>query len=136
LEPLTVALLLPLFFAYTGLRTRLGLVVGADLWFDCALIILTAIVGKPGGSMISARLTGMSWRDASALGILMNTRGLMELVVLNIGLDRGAVSPELFSMMVLMALITTFMTSPLIEWVYPTPLVRREAALLDGRETA
>jgi Kef-type K+ transport system membrane component KefB len=118
LNDAAVVLLLPIFFAFTGLRTSIGLVSGAEMWFYCGLIILVAIAGKFGGSSISARITGMSWREAGALGILMNTRGLMELVLLNIGLDIGVISPALFTMMVLMALVTTFMTAPILEWMY------------------
>ncbi|HMJ14420.1 MAG TPA: cation:proton antiporter [Polyangiaceae bacterium] len=120
LEDVVVVLLLPLFFAYSGLRTQIGLLDSPGAWGLCALIILVACTGKFGGSVIAARLTGMPWREASALGILMNTRGLMELIVLNIGLDLGVISPMLFTMMVLMALVTTFMTTPLLEWIYPT----------------
>jgi len=112
---------LPLFFAYSGLRTNIGLVHG-QLWLDTLLVVVTAIVGKLGGSMLAARMAGVSWRDASTLGILMNTRGLVELVALNIGLDIGAISPQVFTIMVLMALITTVMTSPLLEWIYPVRL--------------
>lgn len=119
LEDLVVVFLLPLFFAYSGLRTEIGLLSSGDAWLLCALIIVVACVGKFGGSALAARWTGLSWREASALGILMNTRGLMELVVLNIGLDLGVISPTLFTMMVLMALVTTFMTSPLLDWVHP-----------------
>ena len=129
LEDVTVVLLLPLYFAFTGLRTSIGLISGVDLWFYCALIILVAVVGKFGGSMLAARATGMPWREASALGVLMNTRGLVELVVLNVGLDIGVLSPTLFAMMVLMALVTTFMTSPLLEIIYPARLIREETAL-------
>lgn len=118
LNDAAVVLLLPIFFAFTGLRTSIGLVSGAEMWFYCGLIILVAIAGKFGGSTLSARITGMPWREAGALGILMNTRGLMELVLLNIGLDIGVISPALFAMLVLMALITTFMTAPILEWVY------------------
>jgi len=118
LNDAAVVLLLPIFFAFTGLRTSIGLVSGGVMWFYCGLIILVAIAGKFGGSTIAARVTGLSWREASALGILMNTRGLMELVLLNIGLDIGVISPALFTMMVLMALVTTFMTSPVLEWIY------------------
>jgi K+:H+ antiporter len=117
-----VLLLLPLFFAFTGLRTKIGLVSGAEMWFYCGLIIAVAIVGKFAGSMFAARMTGMAWKEASALGVLMNTRGLMELVVLNIGLDIGVISPAVFAMMVIMALVTTFMTTPLLEWIYPVRL--------------
>jgi Kef-type K+ transport system membrane component KefB len=119
LEDVIVVLLLPLFFAFTGLRTSVGLVSGGRMWIYCGLIIAVAIAGKFGGSTLSARLTGMPWREAGALGVLLNTRGLMELVVLNIGLDIGAISQTVFTMMVLMALVTTLMTSPLLEWIYP-----------------
>jgi len=119
-------LLLPIFFAFTGIRTSLGLVNSGEMWFYFALIISVAILGKFGGSMLAARLTGMSWREAGALGTLMNTRGLMELVLLNIGLDIGVISPALFAMLVLMAIVTTFMTSPALEWIYFSRLVPRE----------
>jgi len=124
LEDVTVVLFLPLFFAFTGLRTRIGLVEGAEMWGWCALIVLVAVAGKLGGSAAAARATGMSWRESGAIGTLMNTRGLMELVILNIGLDIGVISPAVFAMMVLMALATTFMTSPLLELVYPARLIR------------
>ncbi len=126
LEYVAVVLLLPLFFAFTGLRTSIGLVSGAEMWFYCFLIILVAVAGKFGGSTLAARVTGLSWRESSALGILMNTRGLMELVVLNIGLDIGVLSPAMFTMMVLMALITTFMTAPMLEWIYFSRLLPSE----------
>jgi Kef-type K+ transport system membrane component KefB len=123
LEDISVILLLPLFFAFTGLRTTIGLVSGAEMWFYCFLVILVAIIGKFGGSTIAARVSGVPWREAGALGVLMNTRGLMELVVLNIGLDIGVLSPAMFTIMVLMALITTFMTTPLLEWIYSGRLI-------------
>lgn len=122
LEDVTVVLFLPLFFAFTGLRTSIGLLNSGEMWLYCGIIIFIATVGKFGGAALSARATGMSWREAGALGILMNTRGLMELAVLNIGLDIGVISPALFTIMVIMALVTTFMTSPLLEWVYPVRL--------------
>src|SRR5882757_8846332 len=103
-ETITVTLLLPLFFAFTGLRTNVGLVQGREMWMYCGLIILVATVGKLGGSMLASWLSGMPAREAAGLGALMNTRGLMELVILNIGLDIKVISPALFSMMVLMAL--------------------------------
>jgi len=131
LRDLTVVLLLPLFFAFTGLRTRVGLLSGTGMWLYCLLIIAVAIAGKLGGSMLSAKLTGMSWREAGALGILMNTRGLMELVVLNIGLDIQVISPAMFTIMVLMALTTTFMTTPLLAWVYPAHLYRQETIITE-----
>src|SRR5262245_32017552 len=116
-ESITILLMLPLFFAFTGLRTRIGLVHGAEQWFYCLLIIAVAVTGKVGGTSIAARFGGLSWRDSTALGVLMNTRGLMELIVLNVGLDLKVISPQLFSMMVIMALVTTFMTTPLLLWM-------------------
>ena len=106
--------LLPLFFAFTGLRTQITLLGNSSLWLICAFVIGIAIVGKLGASMLAARLSRFEWREAFALGALMNTRGLMELVVLNIGLDLGILSAPLFAIMVLMALVTTFMTAPLV----------------------
>jgi Kef-type K+ transport system membrane component KefB/nucleotide-binding universal stress UspA family protein len=119
LEDVAVVLLLPLFFAFSGLRTQVGLLSSGEMWAMCGLIILIACVGKFGGSALAARLTGLRWREAGAVGILMNTRGLMELIVLNLGLDLGVISPTLFTMMVVMALVTTFMTTPLLKWIYP-----------------
>jgi len=113
-EPLTVTLLVPLFFAFTGLRTQVGLIDSAELWWDAGIFLAVAIVGKGAASTLAARVMGMTWRDSSMLGALLNTRGLIELVILSIGLDLGILSPVVFSMLVLMALITTFMTSPLI----------------------
>ena len=118
-ETITVTLLLPLFFAFTGLRTNIGLVKGPEMWMYCSLIILVATVAKLGGSTLASWLTGMSLREAAGLGTLMNTRGLMELVILNIGLDIGVISPALFSMMVIMALVTTFMTTPVLTLICP-----------------
>jgi len=112
IEDLVVVLFLPVFFAFTGMRTQIGLVSGAEAWMLCGVIILVASLGKFGGSVIAARVAGVGWREASALGVLMNTRGLMELVVLNVGLDLKVVSPTLFAMLVLMALVTTFATTP------------------------
>lgn len=114
-----VGLLMPLFFAFTGLRMSIGLINSPDMVLYCGLVFLVAVAGKFGGSMISARLMGTSWREATAVGILMNTRGLIELVIINIGLDIGVLTPPLFSMMVLMAVGTTLMTTPLLLWVYP-----------------
>jgi Kef-type K+ transport system membrane component KefB/nucleotide-binding universal stress UspA family protein len=124
LEDLVLVAFMPLFFAYSGLRTEIGLLDSASDWLVCALIIAIACAGKFGGSALAARFTGLGWRESGALGVLMNTRGLMELIVLNIGLDLGVISPTVFSMMVLMALFTTFITTPILEWVYP----RREMA--------
>ena len=114
LEPLVSSLLLPVFFAYSGLRTRVGLLDGVGDWLVLAAIVLVAFAGKFGGVFAAARLTGMGSRDASSLGILMNTRGLVELIVLNVGLDIGVLSPALFAMLVLMALVTTFATTPIL----------------------
>jgi Kef-type K+ transport system membrane component KefB len=117
LEDIVIVLLLPAFFAYTGLRTQIGLVSGFEQWMMCVLIIGVASMGKFGGSVIAARITGLDWRDSSALGVLMNTRGLMELIVLNIGLEMNVISPTLFAMLVLMALITTFATTPILHLI-------------------
>jgi Kef-type K+ transport system membrane component KefB len=116
-EALVVVLLLPLYFALTGLRSSIFLIKGASMWLYAAVIIVLAVAGKLGGSMVSARMNGMTWRESAAVGVLMNTRGLVELVILNIGLDLGILSPALFSIMVLMALVTTLMTTPLLNWI-------------------
>jgi Kef-type K+ transport system membrane component KefB len=118
LRPMVATLLLPAFFAFTGMRTRIDLLSGAEAWLICGLIILVATVGKFGGTAIAARVAGLDWRQASALGVLMNTRGLMELIVLNVGLDLGVISPALFAMMVLMALATTMLTSPALRLLH------------------
>lgn len=133
-EDLVVVLFMPLFFAFTGLRTSINLVSGGEMWLYCLLIVAIAIVGKLGGSMVAARFTGMGWRESAAIGILMNTRGLIQLVVLNIGLDIGVISPAVFSMMVLMALITTFMTTPLLALVYPRRVLEKELKALEEDE--
>jgi nucleotide-binding universal stress UspA family protein len=119
LEDFTVVLLLPIFFAYAGLRTRLGLLQDPSLWGQALLVVAVACLGKFGGSAFAARATGSTWREASAIGILMNTRGLMELVILTIGLQLGVINDTVFAMMVIMALVTTFLTTPLLHWVYP-----------------
>jgi len=111
----TVLFLLPLFFAYTGLRTELNLLGGGAAWALCGVIVLVAIGGKLGGVTTAARAFGLGWTPSLKLGTLMNTRGLMELIVLNIGLDLGVLPKPLFAMMVLMALVTTFMTTPLLQ---------------------
>ncbi len=114
LEDIVKILLLPAFFAYTGMRTEIGLVSGWQAWGFTALIILVATLGKFGGTFAAARFTGLDWQMSTALGILMNTRGLMELIVLNIGLEMGVISPTLFAMMVIMALVTTMTTTPVL----------------------
>jgi Kef-type K+ transport system membrane component KefB len=114
IEPAIVTVFLPVFFAFTGLRTSVRLVDSAALWVDFGLILMVAVAGKAGAAAIAARVVGLTWRDATALGILLNTRGLVELVVLNIGMDLGILSSVMFSLLVLMALVTTGMTSPLL----------------------
>ena len=119
LEDVVTVLLLPAFFAFTGMRTQLGLLAGPGQWLVCGAIVLAATAGKFGGTLAAARLTGLGWRPAAALGVLMNTRGLMELIVLNIGYDLGIISPTLFAMMVLMALVTTLATTPALRLLVP-----------------
>jgi len=116
-EDVALVLLLPLFFVFTGLRTEIGLINDPYLWKITGLIILVAITGKFVGSALAARFVSQNWRDSLSIGALMNTRGLMELVVLNIGYDLGILSPEVFSMMVIMALVTTFMTGPALDLI-------------------
>ncbi len=124
LEDVTVVLLLPLYFAITGLRTSVGLLNSLEAWGVCGLVVLVAIAGKWGGAMAAGRAAGLSWREAGAIGVLMNTRGLVELVILNVGLDVGVLSPTLFAMLVLMALATTLMTTPLLDVVCPSRYLR------------
>ncbi len=114
-EDVALILLLPLFFVFTGLRTEIGLINDPYLWKITGFIILVAVVGKFLGSTLAAKFVGQNWRDSLTIGALMNTRGLMELVVLNIGYDLGVLSREIFTMMVIMALVTTFMTGPAID---------------------
>ena len=114
-EDIAVILFLPLFFVFTGLNTNIGLINDAYMWKVTGLIIAVAVVGKFFGSALAAKFVGQNWRDSLTIGALMNTRGLMELVVLNIGLDLGVLTPKVFTMMVIMALVTTFMTGPLLD---------------------
>jgi len=123
-EDFVLTFLLPIFFAYSGLRTQIGLLNKPELWLLCAAVVGVAIVGKYAGTYAAARVGGIENREASALGWLMNTRGLTELIVLNIGLSLGIISPLLFTMLVIMALVTTVMTSPLLEWTYPKHLIK------------
>lgn len=116
-EDLALVFFLPLFFAFTGLRTQIGLINSPELWGVCLLFIFIAILGKLGGCTIAARLVGESWKDSFIVGTLMNTRGLMELVALNIGYEMGILPPEIFVILILMALTTTFMTTPLLTLV-------------------
>jgi Kef-type K+ transport system membrane component KefB len=128
LEDIVKILLLPAFFAYTGMRTQINLVSGWDAWLIVALIIVVATAGKFGGTYVAGRLTGLSNKMSAALGILMNTRGLMELIVLNIGLEMGVISEKLFAMMVLMALATTIATTPVLHWLKAVPARGRHTA--------
>ncbi|QNI32666.1 cation:proton antiporter [Alloacidobacterium dinghuense] len=114
LDMITSVLLLPLFFALTGLRTRLDLLNDAAMWWWAGIVLVGAVFGKMGGAALAARWTGQSWRNAAALGALLNTRGLVELIVLNIAYNVGAFSPTLFTMMVVMALVTTMSTTPIL----------------------
>jgi Kef-type K+ transport system membrane component KefB len=114
-EDLVVILFLPVFFSFTGLRTQIGLVHGVGDWMICAAIIVVASLGKFGAGTVAARLTGLGWLEAASLGILMNTRGLMELIVLNVGLDLGVLSPTLFATLVIMAIVTTAATTPVLQ---------------------
>ncbi len=123
IEDVALVLLLPLFFVFTGLRTEIGLLNDIYLWQITGLIILVAVVGKFLGSTLAAKFVGQNWQDSLTIGALMNTRGLMELVVLNIGFDLGVLTPTIFTMMVIMALVTTIMTGPaldMINWFFKT----------------
>ena len=128
-QDLVVVLLLPIFFAFTGMRTQIGLLGTAGDWIYCALIVVVATLGKFGGSAVAARLSGLGWRDASAIGVLMNTRGLMQLIVLDVGLDMGILSPTLFAMLIIMALVTTFATMPALDLL----MGKREDAVAANR---
>ncbi|MBX3743728.1 MAG: cation:proton antiporter [Verrucomicrobiae bacterium] len=117
IQPLTVALLLPLFFTYSGLNTQIGLLDSSYLWAMAGLVLFAAILGKGVACWLAARLTGLSNREALGIGTLMNARGLMELIIINIGLQRGIISPSLFATLVIMAVVTTLMASPIFEWL-------------------
>lgn len=115
IQPLAVALLLPLFFTYSGLNTKIGLLNTSYLWGMCGLVLLAAVAGKFGACWLAARLTGLPNREALGIGTLMNARGLMELIIINIGLQRGVISEALFAILVIMAVVTTLMASPLFD---------------------
>jgi Kef-type K+ transport system membrane component KefB len=119
LDHLVRVMFLPAFFAFTGLRVQLQLLDSPEEWLLCVEILLFACIGKIGGSWVAGRLTGLGWREAGIIGVLMNTRGLVELIVLNLGLDTGILTPPLFTMLVLMALVTTFLTGPLLSLLMP-----------------
>jgi Kef-type K+ transport system membrane component KefB len=124
IEDLVTILMLPAFFAFTGMRTEIGLVAGWNDWLTYLAIIAVATLGKFGGALVAARVAGYQWRMAVSLGVLMNTRGLMELIVLNVGLDLGVISPTLFTMLVMMALATTIATTPILSRVFPEARAR------------
>jgi Kef-type K+ transport system membrane component KefB len=130
-EDIALVLLLPLFFVFTGLRTQIGLLNDVHLWEITGLIILVAISGKFIGSAMAAKVVGQNWKDSLSIGALMNTRGLMELVVLNIGYDLGIMTPEIFTMMVIMALVTTFMTGPALDLINKLFKVKTGSVLKD-----
>jgi Kef-type K+ transport system membrane component KefB len=115
IQPLTVALLLPLFFTYSGLNTKIGLLNSGFLWLMCGAVLIAAVVGKGVACWLAARATGVPNREALGIGTLMNARGLMELIIINIGLQRGIISEGLFATLVIMAVVTTLMASPLFE---------------------
>jgi Kef-type K+ transport system membrane component KefB len=114
IDQVNSVLFLPLFFVYSGLRTHIGLISSPWMWLICLLVLVTACAGKILGGTFAVRFMGESWHDSLSLGVLMNTRGLVELIVLNIGLDLGVLSPPLFAMLVIMAVVTTMMASPLL----------------------
>lgn len=136
IQPLTVALLLPLFFTYSGLNTKIGLLNSSYLWMIAGLVLFAAILGKGVACWLAARIMGLSNKEALGIGTLMNARGLMELIIINIGLQRGIISEELFAVLVIMAVITTLMASPLFELFFPNyaqkqeKLIEREATNL------
>ena len=127
LEDVTVLLLLPIFFAVVGLSTRFGLLDQPALWAVAVVVVGLAVLGKLGGTILAARASAESWRSSVGLGLLMNTRGLTEIVILTVGRSLGVISPALFTIMVIMALVTTFMATPLLAIVYPRTVIERDA---------
>jgi Kef-type K+ transport system membrane component KefB len=115
---------LPIFFTFTGLRTDIGSMTGGTMWLLCGLVLLAAMGGKFGGCAVAARFSGMQWREAASVGVMMNTRALMELIVINIGYDLGVIPKSVFFMLVFMAVVTTYMTAPILQRL----LVKTEAA--------
>jgi len=118
IEHLTVAILLPIFFVYSGLNTQIGLLIDPGLFWIAVAVMILAFVCKGGGCLLASRLSGTSWREAALIGALMNARGLMELILVNIGLERGLITPALFTILVLMAILTTVVASPLFHLLY------------------
>lgn len=125
LEALTVVFLLPIFFMLTGIQTRINF-GDRSFWVPALIVLTIAILGKLGSATVGGRLAGLHWRDAAGIGALMNTRGLMELVILDIGLSIGVITPSLYAILVFMAIFTTVMTTPLLAWIAPD----RDAPLL------
>jgi Kef-type K+ transport system membrane component KefB len=121
MEPLVTTLLLPLFFVYSGLNTKIGLINSPTLWLITIGLIVIATVSKGGACLLAARASGESWRDSTKIGVLMNARGLIELIILNIGLQQKVITPTLFTMMVIVAIVTTLMASPLFQWLHGKP---------------
>ncbi len=136
LEDITVLFLLPVFFAVVGLSTRIGLVTGGELWLLTGLIVVIAIIGKVGGSVVAGLAAGETLRSSTILGVLMNSRGITEIVILTVGRELGVISPALFTIMVIMALVTTFMTTPLLTRLYPRADVERDVMIEQHREVA
>lgn len=130
IQPLTVALLLPLFFTYSGLNTRIGLLNSGFLWLMCGAVLAAAVLGKGVACWLAARVTGIPNREALGIGVLMNSRGLMELIIINIGLSRGVISEGLFATLVLMAVLTTLMASPIFDWLVGPGVSDEEEAKL------
>jgi Kef-type K+ transport system membrane component KefB len=131
IQPLAVALLLPLFFTYSGLNTKIGLLNSGFLWLMCGAVLVAAILGKGVACWLAARATGISNREALGIGTLMNARGLMELIIINIGLQRGIISEGLFATLVIMAVVTTLMASPIFERLVGTGTYTAESPNVD-----
>lgn len=129
IQPLTVALLLPLFFTYSGLNTQIGLLNTTTLWLVCAAVLIAAVLGKGVACWLAARASGISNREALGIGVLMNARGLMELIIINIGLQKNIITPGLFAVLVIMAVITTLMASPIFERLVGTGKFKAEEEL-------
>jgi Kef-type K+ transport system membrane component KefB len=129
IQPLTVALLLPLFFTYSGLNTQIGLLNTTTLWLVCGAVLIAAVLGKGVACWLAARASGISNREALGIGVLMNARGLMELIIINIGLQKNIITPGLFAVLVIMAVITTLMASPIFERLVGTGKFKAEEEL-------
>jgi Kef-type K+ transport system membrane component KefB len=121
LEPATLILLIPIFFALTGIKANFLSATGSGAYTDLLLILMVAILGKWGAATITSRWMGLPWGEASQLGLMLNTRGLVELIVLNVGLEAGILSNTLYSLMVCMAIVTTVMATPIIDWIRKRP---------------